>query len=131
VNRLTTQIAQFFARRNLRSAPRIPVTTIVRERIDVSLRRRLAETEVRERINRVFRRRLSDRVTEVFDEACISGDLDTAEELLVVLEAMHVRRQAAAGERRIGDEDVVRARDEFATRNAERRAAAAKEPATV
>ena len=34
------------------------------------------------RINRTFRRRLRDRVEDLFQDACISGDLSTAEELL-------------------------------------------------
>lgn len=75
---------------------------------------------VRNRLNEVLRRRLSDRVTDVFDRACLSGDFDTAGELLEVLEAMHIRRQAAVGERRIGDEGVVRAREQLAARRAER-----------
>jgi hypothetical protein len=31
------------------------------------------------RINRTFRRRLRDRVEDLFQDACISGDLATAE----------------------------------------------------
>jgi hypothetical protein len=81
---------------------------------------------VRERINRVLRRRLSDRVEDVFQEACMSGDLDTAEELLRVLEAMHARRQALVGDRRISSADLVRAREDLARRKADREAAAVR-----
>jgi hypothetical protein len=77
-------------------------------------------TMVRTRINRVLRRRLSDRVAEVFEEACVGGDLETAEELLEVLEAMHRRRQAAVGERRISTDELARAREQVAARKAER-----------
>jgi hypothetical protein len=80
-------------------------------------------TAVRDRINHVFRRRLSDRVMGVFQEACISGDLDTAQELLAVLEAMHVRRQAAAGERRVSTQDLEGARAELSARKARQLAA--------
>lgn len=83
-------------------------------------------TVVRTRINRVLRRRLSDRVADVFDEACIGGDLDTAEELLEVLEAMHRRRQAAVGERRLSTDELVRAREQLASRKAEREQASAQ-----
>src|SRR5689334_17226020 len=76
-------------------------------------------TMMRARINRVLRRRLSDRVTDVFDEACIGGDLETAEELLEVLEAMHRRRQAAVGERRLSSDELTRAREQLSSRKAE------------
>ena len=108
MRRLTALIADTFVRRDL-PPPRRPQPVAV---------------VVRERLNRALRRRLSDRVMDVFHEACMTSDLDTAEELLAVLEAMHDRRQKAAGERRIGDEDVVRAREDLAARKAARRAAA-------
>ena len=47
------------------------------------------------RINRTFRRRLRDRVEDLFQDACIFGDLATAEELLTVLEHMQARRRTA------------------------------------
>ena len=48
-----------------------------------------------------FRRRLSDQVEAVFQEACLSGDLQTAEDLLATLERMQARADAAeAGGRR-------------------------------
>lgn len=48
-----------------------------------------------------FRRRLSDQVEAVFQEACLSGDLLTAEDLLATLERMQARADAAeAGGRR-------------------------------
>ncbi|MEJ0019655.1 MAG: hypothetical protein WDN25_24495 [Acetobacteraceae bacterium] len=110
MRRLTTLISDRFVRRNISPPdPPPPISTVVRERI-----------------NRVLRRRLSDRVTDVFHEACMSGDLDTAAELLGVLEAMQVRRQAAVVDRRLGTGDLERARDELATRRAEREAAATR-----
>ncbi len=33
-------------------------------------------------VGRSFRRRLTDRIEDLFEEACLSGDLDTAEALL-------------------------------------------------
>jgi hypothetical protein len=115
VRRLTTLIAHTFVRRDIPSLPRPrPVTAIVHERL-----------------NRVLRRRLSDRVMDVFQEACISGDLDTAEELLVVIEAMYSRRQSSAGERRISDEDVVQASEELEGRKAERQSGSDEVSGTI
>lgn len=78
---------------------------------------------VRDRMNRALRRRLSDRVMDVFQEACVAGDLATAEELLAVMEAMQERRQAAAGDRRMSQSDLENARGELAIRKADRAAA--------
>jgi hypothetical protein len=72
-----------------------------------------------DRVNRTLRRRLSDRVEDAFKEACLSGDLDTAEELLTVLESMHARRCEKFGQdRRIDDGSLVKARAELAQRKA-------------
>ncbi len=107
MRRLTTLIADTFVRRHFTPPePPPPITAVVRERI-----------------NRVLRRRLSDRVTDVFYEACMGGDLETAEELLEVLEAMHGRRQAAMPDRRIANTEIVQARDALNERRAEREAA--------
>lgn len=38
-----------------------------------------------------FRRRLSDQIEAVFQEACLSGDIATAEDLLLTLERMQAR----------------------------------------
>lgn len=65
------------------------------------------------RLNRTFRRRLSDQVQDVFREACLTGDVDTAGELLLVLEKMHDRRNSLSGERRFGDDAIVKAREEL------------------
>ena len=70
---------------------------------------------VLDRVNRTFRRRLSDRVEDLFQDACVAGDLTTADELLSVLERMQARRPAG-GERRIPDGAFARARDELARR---------------
>ena len=65
------------------------------------------------RLNRTFRRRLLDQVQDVFREACMSGDLDTAAELMTVLEKMHDRHKSIASERRFSDESIVKAREEL------------------
>jgi hypothetical protein len=67
------------------------------------------------RINRSFRRRLRDRVEDLFQDACISGDLATAEELLTVLEHMHLRRHDGP-DRRAADVSFDKARQELARR---------------
>jgi hypothetical protein len=46
-------------------------------------------------LRRSFRRRLSDQVEAVFQEACLSGDLATAADLLLTLERMQARADAA------------------------------------
>jgi hypothetical protein len=70
-----------------------------------------------ERVNTAFRRRLDDAVEDVFSRACLSGDLQTATELLAVLENMHQRRQVAVGhDRRLSDTTLMRARRELALR---------------
>jgi len=67
-----------------------------------------------ERMNRVYvslRRRLSDKIEDVLEEACMSHDLDTAEELLQVLEFMQSRRPETDNpNRRASDEVLDRAR---------------------
>ena len=110
MRRLTILIADKFRRRDIPPVPppQTPMSTIVRQRA-----------------TKMMRRRLSDRVLDVFNEALIGGDLDTAEELLTVLDAMHARRQAAIGDRRLSYEDVAAARQELLSRRAEREAAAA------
>jgi hypothetical protein len=114
MRRLTTLIADTFVRRHFTPPePPPPVAAVVRERI-----------------NRVLRRRLSDRVTDVFYEACVGGDLEAASELLAVLEAMHARRQAAMPDRRIGNAEIVQARETLNERKAEHAAAPARTEAT-
>lgn len=72
------------------------------------------------RVGAMLRRRLSDRVADVFHEACLGGDLETAEQLLGVMQDMQERRAAAGRDRRAGDEELQRAREELATRKAAR-----------
>lgn len=76
-----------------------------------------------ERLDRVhlsLRRRLDDAVEQVFRQALLNGDLDTAGELLDVLSAMHDRRQQKFGsERRINDDLLRKARDDLARRRRE------------
>jgi len=75
---------------------------------------------VRDRLNRTFRRRLSDRVEDLFQEACLAGDTDTAGELLTVLVNLQERRSRALGsERRINAETVAKAREELTKRGME------------
>lgn len=66
--------------------------------------------------NRGFRRRLRDRIEDLFQDACVSGDLATAEELLNVLENVQRRRTPSAGERRIDDASFAKAHEELARR---------------
>jgi hypothetical protein len=68
------------------------------------------------RLNRSLRRRLSDQVDYVFQAACLSGDLATAEDLLGVLERIYARRAASMPERRLNDDVLVNARSELARR---------------
>lgn len=75
---------------------------------------------VHRRVYRTLRRRLSDRVADVFQEACLAGDLETAEQLLAVMQNIQDRRTAAGHDRRSGDEELERAREELATRKAVR-----------
>lgn len=109
MKRLTTLFADALRRRDVPTLPPPQVTM---------------SSVVRERMNRTLRRRLSDRVMDVFQEACVAGDLVTAEELLAVLDAMHRRRQAAFGDRRLSSQDLDNAREELASRKAERAAPA-------
>jgi hypothetical protein len=67
-------------------------------------------------LNRTFRRRLSDRVEDLFQDACVAGDLDTAEELLNVLENMQKRRGDPGEDRRVHDDVFAAAREELARR---------------
>ena len=74
-----------------------------------------------DRVNAAFRRRLDDAVEDVFSRACLIGDLETAAELLQVLEYMHERRRKMFGrDRRISDETVVKARRELEWRRQSR-----------
>lgn len=84
-----------------------------------------------ERINRTRRRRLADRVFDVFREACIAGDLNTAETLLTLLEQMQRERQVAFPERRLDKGALVAAGDELTSRKAERRTPLAEEEAAA
>ena len=68
------------------------------------------------RLTRTFRRRLRDRVEDLFQDACAAGDLDTAEELLTVVENMQKRRENSGQDRRIDDEFFATAREELARR---------------
>ncbi len=72
-----------------------------------------------ERMTRMYvslKRRLSDKIEDVLDEACVTGDLQTAEELLAVLELMHVRPPRLIGrERRSAGDRLIRFRTEVET----------------
>jgi len=73
--------------------------------------------EVAARMNRIHRRRLSDRFYELFQEACLSGDLVTAEELLTMVEDAEKQRRANfGGDRRKSDDFLALAREELAWR---------------
>ena len=79
----------------------------------------------------MLKNRLSDRIADIFQQAVMTGDLDTAEDLLTIMQNMHERRQAAAGERRVDDEAIVRARHDLDTRKALRGATPRKPPPAV
>ena len=79
-----------------------------------------SEREVSERltsrINSVLRRRLSDRIETVFKAARLTGDQETAAELLRVLANVRERERRKLGaERRASDDPEAKARDELAT----------------
>jgi hypothetical protein len=66
------------------------------------------------RLQRSPRRRIDDAVKEVFQLACVAGELDTAEELIGVLGNMRERRERkVGGDRRFNDDDIVQARSEL------------------
>jgi hypothetical protein len=72
---------------------------------------------VLERISKTLRRRLSDRIEAVFQAACMTGELDTAADLLTVLGNVRERgRRAFGDERRISDDPVAKAQEELVTR---------------
>ena len=72
---------------------------------------------VLERISKTLRRRLSDRIEAVFQAACMTGELDTAADLLTVLGNVRERgRRAFGDERRISDDPVTKAQEELLTR---------------
>src|SRR6185312_9011598 len=54
------------------------------------------------RVNQALKRRLDDDVEEVFSRACAGNDLESAADLLQLLEKWHARRSSSYGrERRI------------------------------
>ncbi len=66
------------------------------------------------RVNQSLKRRLDDDVEEVFSRACASNDLESAADLLNLLEKWHARRSASYGrERRNSGANLVRARKEL------------------
>ena len=66
------------------------------------------------RVNQSLKRRLDDDVEEVFSRACASNDLESAADLLVLLEKWHDRRSSSYGrERRISGANLARARKEL------------------
>jgi hypothetical protein len=66
------------------------------------------------RVNQSLKRRLDDDVEEVFNRACATNDLESAADLLTLLEKWHARRQANYGrERRITGVGLQRARKEL------------------
>src|SRR4249920_267508 len=49
------------------------------------------------RVNQSLKRRLDDDVEEVFSRACATNDLESAADLLLLLEKWHARRSASYG----------------------------------
>jgi hypothetical protein len=63
------------------------------------------------RVQQAVKRRLDDDILDVFERACATNDLDSATDLLALLEKRHARRAEAYGrERRINASIVQRAR---------------------
>jgi hypothetical protein len=87
------------------------------------------------RVNQSLKRRLDDDVEEVFSRACASNDLESAADLLLLLEKWHARRSESYGrERRISGANLMRARKDLERLNALRGSAPAAEadkPASV
>jgi len=82
------------------------------------------------RVNQSLKRRLDDDVEEVFNRACATNDLESAADLLALLEKWHARRQANYGrERRITGVGLQRARKELERLSALHGAKAAVAPA--
>ncbi len=80
-----------------------------------------------DRVKAAQRRRLDDSVDDAFRQACVSGDLDTAQELLAVLVAMHARRRTTFGsERRTISDSLQRAQEELDSHRQNRRLALAQ-----
>jgi hypothetical protein len=72
-----------------------------------------------DRVSGTMRRRMFDRIEDTFDQACLSGDLVTAEYLYALLLNMHERRVKACGkEHRINDEALIKIERELARRRA-------------
>ena len=74
------------------------------------------DQKIQERLNNVgrsLRRRLSDKIEVLFQEACLSGDLETAESLLAILERMSTRRTNGAENRRVPLATLERLRAEL------------------
>jgi hypothetical protein len=63
---------------------------------------------------RSHRRRLDDQLAAIFHRACASNNLDTAADLLTVLEKWHARRLTKYGrERRVADREIEAMRVEL------------------
>ena len=76
----------------------------------------VTDQKIQERLNNVgrsLRRRLSDKIEVLFQEACLSGDLETAESLLAILERMSTRRTNGAENRRVPLATLERLRAEL------------------
>lgn len=68
-------------------------------------------------LKHMLRRRLDDAVEDVFQRACLMGDLRTAEELLGVLENMEARRMLRyETDRRAHDDTLTRLRENLRQR---------------
>ncbi len=68
-------------------------------------------------VRRSFRRRLTDRIEDLFEEACLSGDLETAEALLAAYERAGARAPGPHGrDRRVSEAALNQLRDSLAQR---------------
>lgn len=76
----------------------------------------IADQKLQERLNSVgrsLRRRLSDKIEVLFQESCLTGDLETAESLLAILERMSTRPITGSDNRRVPAETLERLRAEL------------------
>ena len=75
-----------------------------------------ADQKIQERLNTVgrsLRRRMSDKIEVLFQESCLSGDVETAESLLAILERMSTRPTQGPDTRRVPLATLERLRAEL------------------
>lgn len=79
-----------------------------------------------------LKRRLSDKIEDVLEEACVIGDLQTAEELLQVLEFIHARQpRSSTPDRRKQVTRLLHLRNEVERQRHLRAARSARSPSSA